>query len=412
MFGAEASIAGRIILATSLAAALLVRLGAAEFALARGKQRLPDSDLYLKYADSLRRDGTYVADGHRARRAPGYPVFLSLVAATFGPSERAILWVQAVVATLTVGLVYLIARRLAGPGIPPGSEWLALFFAALDPYAIALSAMILSETLYGFLLTGFVALCVRCQRGTAWRLPFALGMVGGAGVLVRPSGLPLVAAGLVTIARREKWSRAPAVLLAGALGAGVALAPWWVRNARQFGAFVPTTLNVGESLYDGLGPQATGASDTRFAADPATASLSEVEQDRHWWRAAWSAAADEPGRIGRLALVKLARFWSPWPNESSFRHPLVVAGTTAAMVPTWILALVGAWRNRGRLTVLAACLGPALYFTLLHLVFASSVRYRVPAMGLVDVLAGAGLASWLLAGRAGERPRLEGTGIA
>jgi hypothetical protein len=59
----------------------------------------------------------------------------------------------------------------------------------------------------------------------------------------------------------------------------------------------------------------------------------------------------------------------------------------ATYTPVLILALVGGWRFATRGWPYALCLLPALYFTLLHVVFVSSIRYREPAMMTLIVLA-------------------------
>ena len=85
--------------------------------------------------------------------------------------------------------------------------------------------------------------------------------------------------------------------------------PWWIRNAYVTGHFVPTTLQVGASLYDGLNPKATGASNLEefvphFAAEQQRAAAPgghrqepfELRLDRRMRDAALAWAWANPGR--------------------------------------------------------------------------------------------------------------------
>ena len=88
----------------------------------------------------------------------------------------------------------------------------------------------------------------------------------------------------------------------------------------------------------------------------------------------------------KLAIIKLGRYWSPWPNAEGFRSPLLAVAGAAVEIPVFGLILLGAWDRRRDCRVWALLAGPLLYFCAIHLVFASSMRYRIPgempALGL------------------------------
>jgi hypothetical protein len=176
------------------------------------------------------------------------------------------------------------------------------------------------------------------------------------------------------------------------VGVGVVavMSPWWIRNARVYGRFVPTALWTGASLYDGLNPRATGASDMDwFLAAPDTWPLGEEEQDATLFHRAVAFARTHPLRVLALAAVKAARYWSPWPNAEGWRSPMVTVASAAWNVPLLAAMAAGAWDRRRDARALVFLGGSLVYFAALHMVFASSMRYRIPAempgMGLAAI---------------------------
>ena len=388
---------GRWMVLGLLAIALALRLAAVEGMLRVVHEQLPDSQLYEAYAQTIYHGQPYRVGDDGARRPPGYPLFLAVFWWLGGGegAQRAVLWAQAVLSTMSCGLIWWVAKRWQDCGLPVGTALGALLLTALDPYAIVLAALELSETLFTALLIAAVAIgSVLCRRVCG--LPAVLlGVVVGAAVLVRPSCLLLVPIGGILWWRFADDRRTVGrVLGIAALGMLLVLMPWWYRNYRVYRTFVPTTLNVGESLYDGLNPHATGASDMGFLDDARRRAeylrMSEVDRNRLWWDRAVDFAVSNPGRVLELAAIKVGRFWSPWPNEQRFRSPMVVAATALATIPVWGLALLALCKLPRGFVVVGVV--PALYFCAIHSVFVSSVRYRAPAMPLLAVLAGAGFA--------------------
>ena len=63
------------------------------------------------------------------------------------------------------------------------------------------------------------------------------------------------------------------------------------------------------------------------------------------------------------------------------------------MIPTYCLIIAGVWNRRRNLRALVILLGPLIYFCVVHLVFVSSIRYRIPAEMVATSLAGIGFRS-------------------
>jgi hypothetical protein len=90
--------------------------------------------------------------------------------------------------------------------------------------------------------------------------------------------------------------------------------------------------------------------------------------------------AGHPGRVMQLAGIKFLRLWNVWPNESRYSAWPLRLLVIFTYVPILILGIIGAWQTVRRGPAYWLCWLPAVYLTLVHLIFVSSIRYREPAM--------------------------------
>ena len=400
----------RAALAVLLVAAFLVRLGAAIWWDARlpapQSFGLPDSESYWELGRQLARGGPYEFQSPERRvfRAPGYPL---LLAALFSMRSDASVFSARVLGALlgsaTVAITVWWAARLFDRSTALFAGLLSTFY----PGGIALSVFILSEALFCPLM--LLELALWTSALTAQRVAVSLtaaaaaGGIGAAAALTRPSWLlftPLAAVLGAVLYRRPREILISAIVL---LALVIAMAPWWIRNATVTGHFVPTTLQVGVSLADGLNSRADGSSNLapvgelearerrRLLGEQLGPGEIEYRLDQYLRRTALDWAAANPRAALRLAAIKVSRMWNIWPNEPMFRSLPLRLTVMASYVPILVLGLLGAWQFRflGFPVVLAWL--PAVYFTLVHAVFVGSIRYREPAMLALMVLAAAEL---------------------
>jgi 4-amino-4-deoxy-L-arabinose transferase-like glycosyltransferase len=344
---------------------------------------------------------------------PGYTAFLAAIyrLSGTGPGRHlAVRVTQAFLSVLTLLLVFLIADRLFGRR----AAWAALALNALYPPHFWAAGYLLTETLFTLLLMAQVALMVRAAGSRGWTVYASLGVATAAAAYVRPVAAVVPALLLGLELHRGFRDRVPSRVIATrarhfvATGLVVAafVAPWWIRNARIYRDFVPTTSAValpmiqGEYILRGLAvpdlsnaqtarPALTGNDDRAYAALVA-ARLRELLPP--------ASVPDLAGAQLERARLLAAALCTPFTfSNARFRAD---EWPGALQLTLLLLALSGAWRHRRRPEAMWLALGVIVCVILVHWQMAMLfARYLYPAMPMALALAGAGIVAWMPGGR-------------
>ncbi len=347
----------------------------------------PDEELHWQLADNLVRRGSLVSNlAYYAVRMPVYPVFLALFASIGENGVLAAKLAQALLGGATAWLAYRWVRAAVGGR----AAIIAGLLVCFDPYTIKFADLLLTEVL--FILVGvalaFSGWAMIRARGDAPRaVVWLTALLGPAAVMTRPSsaGWILLMWCILAFAdrnRRRGARRAAIHVAAFVLG----ILPWGIRNHMLLGDFAWLSTNGGITLFDAQGPQADGSSNQAFIDEMLEVSyLDEVSRDRVFRDLAIAEMRGDPGRVLRLAWVKLLRTWNPFPNVKTYSGGWIAWISAAWTVPIALGAVMSLWRLRDALQVMLWL--PVLYFTLVHCVYIGSVRYRIPLMLFLEMAA-------------------------
>lgn len=401
--------------------AFFLRLGAASYwqrsAEGEGRLfRLGDSHSYWTLASQLAHGLPYQYGSSESRifRAPLYPIVLTPLAA-FSDAAVGVWWARVLgclLGTLVVALIAWLGWRCGGNHVAV----IAAGLAAVYPSAIGMSIIVLSEAIFIPLMLGYILAWQSAWQTDSdkrrWGYGLLAGGLAGAAVLARPSWLLFApfawGVGMLCGADRRRQSL---LLVSTLVGLSCVMSPWWIRNAYITGRFVPTTLQVGPSLLDGLHEGASGASDEDMAfmqtmlaeqlledqrqSEPLVSTL-EYRLNARAQAAAVGWAKQNPVEVLKLAGRKFLRIWTVWPDGGEINSVSMRLAITLSSFSVLLLALCYSWSQIGRFSWFYMILWlPTLYFTLLHMVFVGSVRYREPAMMLLIPLAACAVARWM-----------------
>ncbi len=230
-----------------LALALIVRVGYVLHT--HNYKAVLDAGSYDLLAKGLAQGHGWVL-GASAYRPPGLPFFLAGVYLIIGVPHG--VWTEArivlaLLSTVTVGLIGLMALQVAGRRV----ALIAMAIAAVYVPLVLVGTSLMTETLFVPLV--LAATCCALQaRGAAHRYRWvaASGVLAGLASLTRGNGLIVgVALAVIVWTVRPRWSwraaAAPALLLAVMV---LTVSPWTIRNAIAQHAFVPVTTEIGTTL--------------------------------------------------------------------------------------------------------------------------------------------------------------------
>jgi len=331
---------------------------------------------------------------------PVYPYFVGALFRAFG-AMSAVLWAQVVLGALVVPVVGRVGARCFGAG----AGLLAAAAAAFYPELVWYSAHYWSETVFLLLLWAAVERSLAADAEGSMRTSAAAGVLFGLTTLTRELALYLVPIVVIWMLRPRAgtppsaWLRPPRAALASAgtlvLATVLTIAPWTIRNAVVFHAFIPVSTMGGLNLWQG------NTRLTHLQIYEVLAGVGgPVAQDRYCRRMAWETiAARQPVWVFEKLVEQMPEFWKAGSEVLDHLVGRDACGplSAARLVSIELVLVLPYLALLGLLLVGLACLrfsaGAGLLLVLAaaynaaHVVAYATTRFRLPVMPVLFVVA-------------------------
>lgn len=318
--------------------------------------------------------------GPTAFIAPVYPILVALVFKIFGSftttSAIVVMLAQTVLNLVTIWLTMHVARRLFDQvtATVAGSIW------ACSLPLIWMPTIFWETSLSCCLLMGLLAMVMRYRETAAMTAVrwMRLGAYCGLAALVNPALLPaLVAISLWLVFQRRKSAAGWPIL--AAITFVVVFAPWPIRNAKVFHAFIPLRTTVGFELWMGNHAGADGYLDETLFPMYNKAELAdygtrgEVGYSAHKAALAREFVYARPATFARMTALRAWRFWTGTGSRNGSGIFAMHAVFTTAFGLAGLALL--ARSRKYALAILFAL--PVTLFPLPYLITHAEFRYRL-----------------------------------
>lgn len=319
----------------------------------------------------------YYAVAPTAFVTPGYPVFLIITYFIAGLIKTDPLitarTVQVIISIASLLLVYLIARKSAGPA----AGILALVFASVYSPSLMANTRILTEVLYIFMILAYLySLMLAFEREDLWRHAVSGGTLALA-VLVRPSAAPFLVVPYIIVFIIKRDIRVLMALVVAAVAFSVVMTPWWVRNYLVLDKFIMFATQSGDpilrgtdpwDIYDRYGPSIIEGVPNAKKTEVALQRIKDGFSAEPWLWIKWFT-------IGKLSFLWL-KPWGVFTAWTNFYHLWIY------VVLGWLGVLVNLFDRRLRWAALFV-----IFMTVIHLAFIPIARYIYPLTPIMSIMA-------------------------
>lgn len=239
------------------------------------------------------------------RVGPGYQFFLAGVYALFGHHIWIVWILHAFLRGLTVIILFLLATTLFPGKLRLGV--VAAFLFGFSPDLIVINGLLLTETLFLFLLAAslyFIALLFFSSGGGL--ITLAAGFTLAAAILTRPTALLLLLAILGIFLFRKEWKRFFLIMFFPILLIG----PWSSLMSSRYDMFILTTGVGGYDFWVGNSLKAEGGFEKTDEKLDARYSMSIAELDAFSKKQYFEFLTTHPFRFLELQWRKTALYFS------------------------------------------------------------------------------------------------------
>lgn len=315
----------------------------------------------------------YASSAPNAYITPGYPLFLALLYKIFGYSQGSPLTqvriVQVILSTLTILLLYLLAKEMLNYRV----AILSAFFSSIYLISVWVPTLILTETLYTFLFMLYLYIQVAAINRKSLKLNFISGVALALAVLVRPLIAPLIILPYIysfTKNKKKLWIK---FFLANMLGFIVVMVPWWLRNVIVLNKFIIFATQE-DPLLRGTYPYDIGVENIPYSnqKQEALKRLKEGFATQPLLYLQWYT-------IGKFEWLYFKIFYYVDEKIRLFRSLLPLHNFFVWF--GWVGVILSKTDKKIRLIALYI-----IFLTLGHLVFIATSRYSYPQMQLLIVL--------------------------